>query len=181
MTDKTIHEDVEVPKQPQTSHGDAVDKSPKKKTKLRQSDKQIQSLTDDLQRLRADFENYRKRADNEKQAATLMGKEMTVLQLIPVIDNIERAVSYLPDELKDNSWAKSVSGLAKNLDKSLSAMKLERIDAKEGMLFNPELHEAVQFDEDSEGDTEVIAEELQTGYFLEGRPIRHAMVKVTKR
>ena len=59
-------------------------------------------------------------------------------------------------------------------------MDLVRIDAKPGTTFDPELHQAVQFDEDAEGDTEVIQEELQAGYVLKGSPIRHAMVKVTR-
>jgi molecular chaperone GrpE len=59
-------------------------------------------------------------------------------------------------------------------------MNVKRIDAKPGTMFNPELHEAIQFDETAEGDQEVIAEELQAGYTLGGQPIRHAMVKVTR-
>jgi molecular chaperone GrpE (heat shock protein) len=68
----------------------------------------------------------------------------------------------------------------KNLEKSLEGLNLKRIDAKAGTEFNPDLHEAIQFDEEAEGNKEVIAEELQAGYTLAGTPIRHAMVKVTK-
>ena len=103
------------------------------------------------------------------------------MKLLPVIDNIERAVTYMPDELKDNKWAQGIAGLVKNLEKSLESLNLKRIDANEGSDFNPELHEAIQFDEDAEGDKEVIAEELQAGYALNGQPIRHAMVKVTRK
>jgi len=74
-----------------------------------------------------------------------------------------------------------VAGLSKNLEKSLDALNLKRIDATKGSEFNPELHEAIQFDEDAEGETEIIDEELQAGYTLNGRPIRHAMVKVTRK
>ena len=101
--------------------------------------------------------------------------------MIPVIDNIERAVVHIPDELKENKWAQGVAGLAKNLEKSLDALNLKRIESKSGDVFNPELHEAIQFDEDAEGETEIIEQELQAGYTLNGRPIRHAMVKVTRK
>jgi molecular chaperone GrpE len=144
-------------------------------------EKQIEELTADLQRTRADFENYRKRVDAEKQAARESGQAGSILKLLPVVDNIERAIAYTPEELKDNAWAQSVAGLVKNLEKSLEGLNLKRIDASPGADFNPELHEAIQFDEDATGDKEVIAEELQAGYLLNGQPIRHAMVKVTRR
>jgi len=143
-------------------------------------DEEIIDLTLDLQRTRADFENYRKRVDAEKQAAREAGASSAVLKLLPVIDNIERAIAYTPEELKDNTWVQGVSGLVKHLEKSLEGLSVARIDAKPGSEFNPELHEAIQFDEAAEGDKEVIADELQAGYTLNGRVIRHAMVKVTK-
>lgn len=141
----------------------------------------VDELTADLQRTRADFENYRKRMEAEKQGAREAGQAAAILKLIPVIDNIERAIAHLPDELKDNAWAQSVAGLVKQLEKSLESLNLKRIVAAPGTPFDPELHEAIQFDEESDGDQEVVAEELQAGYTLNGHPIRHAMVKVTKK
>jgi molecular chaperone GrpE len=144
-------------------------------------DEEIINLTLDLQRTRADFENYRKRVDGEKQAAREAGQSSAILKLLPVVDNIERAIAYTPEDLKENTWVQGVSNLVKHLDKSLDALSVARIDAKSGTEFNPEFHEAIQFDEDAEGDKEVVAEELQAGYTLSGRVIRHAMVKVTRR
>lgn len=138
-------------------------------------------LTQDLQRMRADFENYRKQVEREKTAARVAGQSAATLKLLPVIDNIERAVAHAPAELADNKWAQGIVGLSKQLDKSLEALSVTHIDAKPGTAFNPELHEAVQFDEESEGEHEVIAEELQAGYMLDGSPVRHAMVRVTRK
>jgi len=143
-------------------------------------DEEIVELTLDLQRTRADFENYRKRVDAEKAAARESGQASAILKLLPVIDNIERAIAYTPEELKDNTWVQSVAGLVRHLEKSLESLNLLRIDAKQGTEFDPELHEAIQFDEDATGDKEVIDEEMQAGYTLNGHVIRHAMVKVTK-
>jgi molecular chaperone GrpE len=143
-------------------------------------EQQLGELTLDLQRTRADFENYRKRVDAEKTAARESGQASAILKLLPVVDNIERAIAYTPEDLKDNKWVQGVGNLVKNLEKSLESLNLVRIDAKPGTEFNPELHEAIQFDEEATGDKEVIAEELQAGYTLNGHPIRHAMVKVTK-
>ena len=143
-------------------------------------DLQIAELTLDVQRTRADFENYRKRVDAEKAAAREAGQAGAILKLLPVIDNIERAIAYTPEELKDNTWVQSVAGLVRHLEKSLESLNLGRIDAKPGTVFNPDFHEAIQFDEEATGDQEVIADEMQAGYTLNGHVIRHAMVKVTK-
>jgi grpE len=140
----------------------------------------IDELTLDLQRTRADFENYRKRVEAEKQSAHSMGQAKSVMKLLPVIDTIERAITNVPEELADNAWAKGVAGLGKQLDKQLKDIGLEKIDAKPGTLFNPELHQAVQFDEAADGEKEVVAEELRAGYTLDGAVIRDAMVKVTR-
>jgi len=145
-----------------------------------ESARQLIELTLDLQRTRADFENYRKRVDAEKVAARESGQASAILKLLPVIDNIERAIAYTPEDLKDNSWVQSVAGLVRHLEKSLDSLNLARIDAKPGTVFDPEYHEAIQFDEDATGEQDVVAEELQAGYLLNGHVIRHAMVKVTK-
>ena len=151
-----------------------ADKKPKE-------DQRVAELTADLQRTRADFENYRKRVELEKQAARDSGQSSAVLKLLPVIDNIERAIRYTPEDLKDNDWVKSVSGLVKHLDKSLESLNLVRIESTPGTPFNPDVHEAIQFDDEATGETEVIAEELQAGYQMAGMVIRHAMVKVTRK
>lgn len=152
-----------------------------KAKKQDEAEQQIAELTADLQRTRADFENYRKRVEQDIAAARSAGQAGAILKLLPVIDNIERAIAHQPEDLKDNKWAQGVAGLVKNLEKSLEALSLKRIDAGPGVAFNPELHEAIQFDEDAEGEQEVIAEELQAGYTLNGSPVRHAMVKVTRK
>lgn len=151
------------------------------KKKLDELQQQIAVLTADLQRTRADFENFRKRVDGEKQQAMERGEAKTALKLLPVIDTIERAILHIPHDIAEHSWVQGVASLIKQLDKSLADMGVARIDAKPGTLFDPELHQAVQMDETAEGTEEVVAEELQSGYTLAGVPIRHAMVKVTRR
>ena len=108
------------------------------------------------------------------------GRTKAVLNLLPAIDTIERAIAHIPEDIAEHQWVKGVEGLIKQLDKSLAQLKLQRIMAQKGTLFDPELHQAIQFDETAEGEKEVIAEELQPGYMLDGRVIRPAMVKVTR-
>ena len=152
------------------------------KSKVQENlEQQVGELTADLQRLRADFENYRKRVDTEKLSARQDGEIRAIMKLLPIIDTIERAVAHIPADIADHQWVKGVAGLVKQLEKSLGELKLAKIDANEGTVFNPELHQAIQFDEDAAGDTEVIAEELQPGYTLNSTPIRHSMVKVTRK
>ena len=153
-------------------------KEDKKKDELEQ---QIAELTVDLQRTRADFENYRKRVEGEKVAAREAGQAAAILKLLPIVDTIERAIHHIPAELVDNKWAQGIAGIGKNLERSLGALNLQRIEANQGDDFNPDLHEAIQFDEDASGEREVIEEELQAGYLLNGHPIRHSMVKVTRK
>lgn len=143
-------------------------------------EQQVGELTADLQRLRADFENYRKRVDGEKLSARQDGEVRAIMKLLPVIDTIERAVAHIPADIADHQWVKGVAGLVKQLEKMLSELNLAKIDADKGAEFNPDLHQAIQFDEASEGEKEVIAEELQPGYTLNGAPLRHAMVKVAR-
>ena len=141
---------------------------------------QVEELTIDLQRTRADFENYRKRADIDRRAAREAGEASAILKLLPVVDTIDMATAQIPESLVDNAWAQGIAKLPKRLESSLAALNVARIDATPGTPFNPDLHEAIQFDEDAEGEHEVIAEELQAGYVLGDAPIRHAMVKVTR-
>jgi len=142
---------------------------------------QVTELTADLQRMRADFENYRKNADIQKTQAYKNGQESAILKILPVIDNIERATSHIPAELADNDWARGVAVLGKNLEIIMSEFGLTKINAEPGTKFDPNLHEAVQFDESADGKTEIIETELQPGYLLNGIPIRHAMVRVAKK
>jgi len=153
----------------------------KKTDKPNKKDQQIAELTADLQRVRADFENFRKRVEIDKEQAEKRGASKTALKLLPVIDTIERAIVHIPSDIVEHQWVQGVAGLIKQLDKALASMDIKRIDSSKGVDFDPELHQAVQMDEDATGDKEVIAEELQAGYMLGPNVIRHAMVKVTRK
>ncbi len=155
--------------------GSRLEKSEKEKTD------QVAELTADLQRVRADFENYRKRTEAEINNARQSGSDAMVLKLLPVIDTLERAIGHLPEDIAKHNWVKGVAGVAKNLDKTLASLDIKRIAVKPGQDFDPELHYAVQIDEESTGEKEVIAEELQAGYVRSGVVLRHAMVKVTRK
>lgn len=149
--------------------------------KQEELEQQVGELTIDLQRTRADFENYRKRVEQEKDMAKASGRANATMKLLPLIDDIDRALQHLPNHLKDDTWAKSVVNLSKSLEKSLAGLGVEKIDAKAGTHFSPDLHDAVQFDEDAIGEHEIIESELRTGYRIDGIVMQPSMVKVTRR
>lgn len=152
-----------------------------KKAEIKQKLAECDDLKLDLQRTRADFENYRKNTENRISSAQKLGEKKAVLQLLPLVDDIERAIAHLPEELRGNQWAENVVKMHKNLDKNLSKIGVKKINAQVGAAFDPELHEAVQFDESSDGDQEVVAEELRAGYEMNGDVLRVSMVKVARK
>lgn len=155
-----------------------MSKPSKKEEQLAQ---QLGELTQDLQRLRADFENYRKRIDIEKVQLGDLTKAATIMKLLPIIDTLERAIAHAPAELAENKWVQGVTSVGKNLDKSLAELGLARIEAAVGTPFDPNHHEAVMMDDEAAGEQEVVAEELRAGYKLGENVIRPSMVKVTRK
>ena len=141
-------------------------------------EQQIGELTDALQRERADAINIRRR--HEEQIANMRSviKANVVRDLLPVIDNFDRALRHVPKDLESNDYVKGVQGVVKQFEKTLQDMGVERIKTV-GEPFDPRYHEAVSMEEGQGGVEEVVSEELQAGYTLGTEVIRHAMVKVT--
>ncbi len=140
---------------------------------------QIAELTEALLRERADAMNVRRRAEEDRIKLGGFYKSLIVKELLPVIDNFERALKNVPKELADNDYIKGVQGVVKQFEDTMVKIGVERIQTV-GEHFNPELHEAISMEE-GEGDTEVVTEELQAGYKVGDEIIRHAMVKVGSR
>lgn len=136
--------------------------------KADESAAKIAELTNDLQRTRADFENYRRQAEQQKLQYGNVVKNTTIMKILPLLDDLDRAIAA----------NEALQPLAKNLEKTLNELRLERVESAAGTPFNPELHEAVMVDGD--GEKELIAETLRAGYRYEGELIRPAMVKVTR-
>lgn len=127
-------------------------------------------LTNDLQRTRADFENFRKQVEIQKEQAKKIAVDSTVLKLLPLIDDMSRAISANPETL---------APVAKTLEKTMESLGLKKIETKEGTEFNPDLHDAISMD-DGDGDKEVVAEELRPGYLYNNEVLRAAMVRVKR-
>lgn len=149
-----------------------------KKPTLADLQRQIGQLTQALQRERADSLNLKRRTEEERVQMADFYKAMIVSELLPALDNMERALMHTPKDLKGHDYVKGVQAVAKQFDSALSQLGVERIKTA-GEHFDPHLHEAVHLD-DGDGEHEVIAEELQAGYKIGDEVIRPAMVKVKK-
>ena len=140
---------------------------------------QVEELTNDLKRVQAEFLNYKRRSEEDKLFAIEIGKEQAVASLLPVLDNLDRAIAHEPDDIKDHQWVKGVSSVVKQLDSQLQNIGLIKV-GNIGDIFDPEMHEAISMI-DGEGDEEVIVGVAQAGYKLNNRIIRHAKVQVGKK
>ena len=149
-----------------------------KKPTLADLQQQVAELTEVLQRERADSLNLRRRVEEERAGMADYYKAAIIHELLPAIDNLERALMHSPKDLKDHDYIKGVQGVAKQFEQCLARLGVERIKTV-GEHFDPHLHEAVHMD-DTGGEHEVIAEELTSGYKLGDEIIRHATVKVKK-
>lgn len=145
-------------------------------TQYEELEQQIASLTEALQRERADISNIRRRHDEQIASLKTRVKADVVRELLPIIDNFERALKHVPDDLKGNDYIKGVQAVVKQFEKTLADMGVARIKTV-GEVFDPNVHEAVSMEE-SDGTTEVVSEELQAGYQLGDEVLRHAMVRV---
>lgn len=136
--------------------------------KEKKIDEKVVELTNDLQRTRADFENFRKQVENQKENEKKATRLATVYKMLPLLDDLDRAIGAYA-ELKP---------LEKSLAKTLESLELKKIDSSVGVEFNPDLFEAVMVEGD--GEKEVVAETLRPGYYYGGEVLRPAMVKVKR-
>ena len=118
--------------------------------------------------------NFKRSVDNQLSQAEQRGKLQTTVKFLDVIDDIERALANVPEELKSNQWVQGLNKVYAGLNKKMSQLGLEKIEAL-GADFDPELHEAVMR---GESESEKVTEVLKNGYTYEGVVVRHAMVKV---
>ena len=146
-----------------------------KKPGIKDLEQKVGELTEALQRERADAINIRNRHQQELAGLRNIVKSEMVRDLLPVIDNFERALSHTPKDLDNNDYVKGVRGIVKQFEKTLEDLGVQKIKTI-GEKFDPNLHEAVSVE--GEGGEEIISEELQAGYMLGDEVIRHAMVKI---
>jgi molecular chaperone GrpE len=145
--------------------------------KLEKAQRMVGELTEALQHERADSINLRRQHEMQLAGVRQLSTAKVIKELLPAIDNLERSLKHIPDDLKDNEYIKGVEATVKQFDKILSDLGVSKIKTI-GEEFDPKIHEAVQLDDSSGGSREIISEELQSGYLLGDEVVRPAMVNV---
>ena len=128
------------------------------------------------QRAQADFINYKRRSEQERAEVVNYANSTLILSLLPVLDDLERALASVPDELAESRWVDGIRHIYRKMQAVLEAQGVSSIEA-EGKDFDPNFHEAVMTAEGEEGK---VIEETQKGYKLRNRVIRPTKVKVGK-
>jgi len=126
------------------------------------------------QRTQADFINYKRRSEQEKEEISKFANATLILSLLPVLDDLERAFTSIPAKLAKLNWVDGIRLIGRKLQASLEEQGLSQIKTP-GEPFDPKLHEAAMYAKGKEG---IIVEELQKGYKLHDRVIRPSMVVV---
>ena len=133
---------------------------------------------DQLLRLQADFDNFRKRTQKEKTELIKYASERLVSELLPVLDNFERATSSAQCNADFTAFSQGVEMILRQLQTALGKEGLKAMEAV-GQPFDPNLHDAVLRVESDEHPENTVVEELQKGYFLNEKVLRPCMVKVS--
>ncbi|WP_422486308.1 nucleotide exchange factor GrpE [Gudongella sp. DL1XJH-153] len=148
----------------------------KSKAMLEEKENEILDLSNKLARLQADFQNFKRRTEKDREQSIIYGIEAIILDLLPVIDNFERAMKLQED--KEDNFYKGISMIEKQLVEVLEKNSVYEIEAL-GNDFDPNLHHAVSSVESDEKPGTVI-EVLQKGYILNDKVIRPTIVVVAK-
>lgn len=154
-----------------------------KKDKIRQEieilEQENGELRQDLQRTRADFENFRKNVEIDKNRLQLLSKQSIIMQILPIMDDLKRGLDHMPTDLASNTWAQGIVTLHKKITNDLNKIGVVIIKDKIGDIFDPEKHEAIVAE--GEGEQAIIAEILRDGYLYQNEVIRPTIVKVENR
>ena len=145
------------------------------KKALEAEQKRAEELNDKYLRLCAEYDNFRKRSQKEKESTYGDAVTDTLTGLLPVIDNLQYAAKY--GNADPEKFAEGVKLILDKLPETLEKMRIKPVGAP-GEPFNPELHNAVMRDEEADAEPDTVVEVLQKGYTMGDRVIRHSMVKV---
>ena len=161
---------------PMADPADRLQQLEQELTTLKQEHETLQSQ---YMRIAADFDNFRKRQSRDQEDTRQQLICSTLSEILPVVDNFERARQQLnPEGDEAQALHRSYQGLYKQLVDVLKQQGVARMEVV-GQLFDPTLHEAVLREESTDHAEDVVTEELQRGYHLNGKVLRHALVKVS--
>ena len=164
--------------QSSTSSNPSV-KAPDTEARLQQLEKEHETLNSQYMRIAADFDNFRKRQTRDQDDLKIQLTCTTLSEILPVVDNFERARQQLnPEGEEAQALHRSYQGLYKQLVEVLKQLGVAPMRVVD-QAFDPSLHEAVMREPSDDKAEDIVLEELQRGYHLNGRVLRHALVKVS--
>lgn len=155
----------------------AARKQAKQDKKSDEYKQKIAELEDRSKRQLAEFENFRRRTDKEKQAMFETGAKSVVEKILPVIDNFERGLSTVPEDKKEDAFVDGMNRIYRQMLTELEKIGVKPIEAV-GKEFDPALHNAVMQVASEEYEAGIVAQELQKGYTYHDSVVRHSMVAV---
>ena len=157
----------------------AEKKQAKEDKKIDEQKLQIDQLQDNVKRQLAEFENFRKRSEREKETMFETGARSVIEKILPVVDNFERGLATVNPEQENDAFVDGMNKVYKQLIKELDAIGVKPIEAV-GKEFDPNLHNAVMQVESEEYESGIVAAELQKGYTYRDTVVRHSMVSVVQ-
>ncbi|MFC1985507.1 nucleotide exchange factor GrpE [Chloroflexota bacterium] len=169
MTDESLTNETEV--EPELAGNEEVETL---EQALAEEKQKAESHLANWQRAQADFINYKRRSEQERDETSKFANSALMLSLLPVLDDLERALNSIPPKLTEHTWVDGISLIERKLRTSLEAQGLSHIKAV-GEPFDPYLHEAIRQDKGKDG---IVIEEVQKGYQFHDRVIRPSKVVV---
>ncbi|WP_164216206.1 nucleotide exchange factor GrpE [Virgibacillus sp. YIM 98842] len=176
--DKPDQEEIEVIDAANEDEEQGKDDQEALQLKLEELEKEKNETYQRMLRLQAEYDNFKKRTQKEKEASLKYKSQDLVNELLPVVDNFERALQVEKNE-QTKGIIDGITMVYNQFIEALYSAGVEEIET-EGKEFDPNLHHAVMQTEDENTGSNIIVEELQKGYMLKDRVIRPAMVKVNK-
>jgi molecular chaperone GrpE len=146
---------------------------------LEEKTKEAKENNDNFLRSRADLENYKKRVEKEKKEIREFANDNLIMDLLTVVDNMERALSHINDESNVKSLKEGVDITVNQMITLLNQFGLEQISAV-GESFDPKVHEALSHEESADHEPDTVIREMRKGYTLKGRLLRPSIVTVSK-
>lgn len=159
-----------------TEASETEETSPAEKKKTKEQEK-IEELEDRVKRQLAEFENFRKRTDKEKEQMFETGAKSVLEKILPVVDNFERGLSNIKPEEESDPHVEGMRMIYKQLMTELEKLEVKPIEAV-GCEFNPDYHNAIMQVASEEYESGFVAQELQKGYMYRDSVLRHSMVAV---
>ncbi len=147
---------------------------------LAEARRQAEEYLDQWRRTAADFANFRKRKERELAEFEQRANERLIARLLPILDDLQRALEHVPEEFRDHEWVEGVRLIERKFWSVLEQEGLQPIESSPGTPFDPLHHEALMSEESDEHEPEHIIEEYQRGYLYRGRVLRPARVRVAR-